>query len=88
MKAVIATDVIFIIFMIGLIVGAALIIFWKWYASQSMMANQFACQMKLHNYCADVIQGKQTDWDSIPPTSGCDKFGIEGPPDKGDCEKL
>jgi hypothetical protein len=87
MKAVIATDVIFIIFFIGLVVGACLIIFWKWYASQSMIASEYACRMKLYNYCLDVIGGKQANWNELPPKEGCEKFNIVQPSEE-ECKKL
>lgn len=79
MKAVIATDVIFIIVFIGLVVGASLVIFWKWYANQNMMANEFACKIKQQNYCIDLIKGKQTNWNEIPPKEGCEKFNVYEP---------
>ena len=87
MKAVIATDVIFIIIFIALVVGASLIIFWKWYANQNMMASEYACKMKLYNYCIDAIRGKQTNWNEIPPKEGCEKFNVVQPTEQ-ECKKL
>lgn len=87
MKAVIATDVIFVIFVIGLIVAAGLIIFWKWYSSQNQMVTEFACKIKLQSYCIDLIKGKQSDWNELEPKSGCEKFNIVQPSEE-ECKKI
>jgi hypothetical protein len=87
MKAVIATDVIFIIVLIGLFVGAGMIIFWKWYANQKMIANEVNCRLKQQSYCLDVINGKQPNWDDVPPKSGCETYKIF-PPTEEECKKL
>jgi len=87
MKAVIATDVIFIIFVIGLIVGAALLIFWKWYGTSITMANEFTCKLKLQSYCMDINKGKQTNWNELAPKEGCEKFNVVQPSEE-ECKKL
>lgn len=87
MKAVIATDVIFILIFIGLVIGASAIVFWKWYSGNSTLANEFTCRAKQGSYCSDLIAGKSPNWDDIPPKTGCDKFNIVQPT-KDQCEKV
>jgi len=86
MKAVIATDVIFILFLIGLVIGASLIIFWKWISGQTTIANEFACKTKWNSYCSDLIQGKQTNWNELPPTQGCEKYDVVQPSEQ-ECKR-
>jgi hypothetical protein len=86
MKAVIATDVIFVIFVIGLIIGASLIVFWKWFDLGKLQANEWSCRMKLLNYCADLVKGKQSSWNDIPPKEGCEKYVAQ--PSLDDCKKV
>jgi hypothetical protein len=86
MKGVIATDVIFIVVVIGLIIVASLIVFWKWLDLQNMQANQWNCRMKLMNYCSDLIRGRQTNWDDISPKEGCEKYVAK--PSLEDCKKV
>jgi len=73
-RAVIATDVVFILVVMGLMIGASLIIFWKWVASEEERASERACRLKQYNYCVDLINGKNPNWDEIPPKEGCEKY--------------
>lgn len=85
MKAVIATDVVFILIVIGLIVGAGLVIFWKWLDFLNIQANEISCRMKQSNYCMDLIAGKNPNWDDIPPKEGCEKYVTQ--PTLEECKK-
>ena len=87
MKAL-ATDAIFLIVVIGLIVGTALIIFWKWFAAAGMQANEIACRTKLQNFCMDWINGKKGNWNDIEPKTGCEKFDISEPENVDKCKEL
>lgn len=85
MKGVIATDVIFLLVVIGLMVGAGLIIFWKWF--EVTQVSEATCRLKQQNYCSELIAGKEPKWDEIPPKTGCEKFGIMEPSEE-DCREL
>lgn len=87
MKAVIATDVIFIIVAIGLIVGGTLIVFWKWAATQDQQANEYACKNKLHSYCLELLKGNSPNWNELPPKEGCENFNVVQPSEE-DCKKI
>jgi hypothetical protein len=82
-----ATDAIFVIVVIGLLVSAGLIIFWKWLDMQNMQANQISCKLKQQAYCNDWINGKKWNWDDKEPKN-CDKFNIYPPASEEECKKL
>jgi len=86
MKAL-ATDAIFVIVVIGLMVGAGLVIFWKWLDIQNIQANEMSCRLKQQAYCNDWISDQKWNWDEKEPKN-CEQFGIGPPPSKEECKKL
>ena len=87
MKAVITTDLIFIIVVIGLIVGASMVIFWRWMQTQEKVANEYNCKLKLQSYCEALINGEKPKWNKIPPKEGCEDYGVAEPNEK-ECRSL
>jgi hypothetical protein len=92
MKAVIATDVIFVIALIALIVTTALIIFWKWVASENAQAGDLSCRMKQYSYCiewknAGYGANAPKSWEELPPKQGCENFNI-AQPSMDECKNL
>lgn len=92
MKAIIATDLIFIILFIGAVVFSSALVFWEWYNKEKTTASETNCRMKLQSYCIDwknanYDPGSEPDWNNLPPTEGCDQFGILRP-SEADCEAV
>lgn len=86
MRAVSAA-VIFILVVLGLMIGSGLIIFWKWMRYQTSSVSELACKLKQRSYCIDLINKESPNWDEIEPKSGCEKFGIVKPTEQ-ECKEL
>jgi hypothetical protein len=80
---------IFIITVIGMFVGAMLVMFWNYIEVQKKEVSREACLLKLQNYCYRWVTEKKEpgDWDNIHPKEGCEKFNINRPTQK-DCENI
>ncbi|MEM5815069.1 MAG: hypothetical protein QXD89_01095 [Candidatus Aenigmatarchaeota archaeon] len=85
MKGV-STSAIFVIVVLGMIIMAGIIVFWRWFSSQKEVS-EMGCKAKQLNYCISLINNENIDWDHINPKEGCEKFGIVKP-SKEECEKL
>ncbi|MHA1828278.1 MAG: hypothetical protein ACTSX6_06480 [Candidatus Heimdallarchaeaceae archaeon] len=88
MKAI-ALQAVFLLVVIGLIIGATLIVFWKWLGAQSE-PNEMTCKLKLRSYCSQVVGGKNPDWSSFEP-KGCEPFigySDTSPPSEDECKEL
>ena len=79
---------IFLIVIIGLSLTATAVVLWQFLSQGKVTANQLACTAKLQKYCNDLIAGKNPDWNSIPPKTGCEKYGMEAPPSLDECREL
>jgi hypothetical protein len=86
MKGV-TSSVIFILVVIGLIVVAGLMIFWKWMGFQSATANELSCRLKQRSYCNSLINNENPNWDELAPKTGCDQYGIVKPTED-ECRRL
>ena len=79
---------VFLMIAMALSIFLTAVIFWKWWGSSQIQASQLSCQMKLRTYCAALTAGKNPDWDSIPPKTGCEKYGVTKPNSPEDCKKV
>jgi hypothetical protein len=75
----VSSTAIFVLVVIGMMLTASLVIFWRWMDLQGQEANEFYCKIKQKNYCAALLQGENPNWDEINPKTGCEKFGIAKP---------
>jgi hypothetical protein len=82
-----ATDAIFVVVVIGLMIGAALLLYWKWVSLQPGIADEVHCRIKLQSYCNELLAGKQPSWNDLEPKTGCEKFNVYEPT-KQQCESL
>jgi hypothetical protein len=75
----VSSTAIFVLVVIGMMLTASLVIFWRWMNLQGQEANEFYCKIKQKNYCSALINGENPNWDDIAPKTGCEKFGIARP---------
>ena len=74
-----SSTVIFVLVTIGLMVAAGMIIFWRWMGWHGEVVNEYSCRVKQQNYCMQLINGENPNWDEIAPKTGCEKFGVVKP---------
>ena len=84
---IVSTSAIFVITVIGIIVLAGILVFWRFMNLQNASANEASCKAKQFSYCSSLINGENKDWEEIPPKEGCEKFGIVKP-SKDECERI
>jgi len=87
MKAI-AWQAIFLLVLIGLSITATAVVLLQFLSQGNITASKLSCTAKLQKYCIDLLADKNPDWNSIQPTSGCEKYGIEAPPSKEKCKEI
>ena len=85
MKGV-AIDAIFLIVVIGMLIGASLLIYAIWVENQKNVATEISCKLKIQVYCNKLVAGENPKWDELEPREGCEKYGIEAPPTLEECK--
>jgi hypothetical protein len=82
-----SSAVIWVLLVIGIIVAASIVIFWKWKDLNNTVTNEFNCKIKQQSYCLGMINKENPNWDEIAPKTGCDKYNVVKP-DDGTCKRL
>jgi len=82
-----SSAVIWVLLVIGIMVGAAIVVFWKWKDLNNTVASEFNCKIKQQSYCLGVINKESQNWDEIAPKTGCEKYNVVKPADE-DCKRL
>jgi len=82
----VSTEAIFVIVVLGMIIMAGIVVFWRWISSQKE-ASEASCKAKQLSYCISLVNNENVEWENIAPKEGCEKFGISKPT-KEECQKL
>jgi len=91
MKSQVEWHFVFIVVGLGLVISAAIVIFWNWIASQKQAASEFSCRNKYENYCIRWLNQQRDpgDWDTVPPKpEDCVQFNIAKPASLDECREM
>jgi hypothetical protein len=82
----IAVHALVVIALIVMLLFFALIIFWKWIATQGIETSKAACTIKYQNCCLQLQEGNSCDWANTDPKD-CERADVGiSEPTKDQCK--
>ncbi|HKZ45433.1 MAG TPA: hypothetical protein VJ343_01890 [archaeon] len=84
MPKALATNTLFLVVVIGMMIFFSLIVFWQWVKLENVQLSREACAIKFANYCerwavCNYRDCKPNDWETTNPKIGCEEFEITEP---------